>query len=82
MTNCKKCLLSETKEKEFFKTVVEYVENLSPEIRTPQDVYEKRLNICKACDNLINGMCRLCGCFVEIRSAKKNNYCAKSKDIW
>jgi len=80
--DCRRCLLSEINEEEFFKTVAEYIESLSPETRTPQELYEKRLAICKTCDNLINGMCKLCGCYVEVRAAKKLSYCAHDKAIW
>ena len=43
---------------------------------------EGRLNICKECDLLINGMCKLCGCFVEIRAAVKKNYCPNKNRYW
>ena len=45
---------------------------------------EKRMAeaLCKACGHLVNGMCELCGCFVEVRASKKNQRCAQSADIW
>jgi len=79
---CRKCLLSETNQNEFFAHVKKYVENIPPEQKTPQDEYLRRLEICKTCDHLTSGMCALCGCYVEVRAAKTNQYCAKSKNIW
>ena len=34
------------------------------------------------CDNLINGMCKICGCFVEMRAAVKKNYCPDIEKYW
>ena len=82
LSDCKRCLLHETNQKELLKSIHEYIDSLSEAIRTPDKLYEKRLAICKACDNLVNGMCKLCGCFVEVRAAKLANYCAEDKGIW
>lgn len=79
---CKKCLLKDMSDGEYYRTVYEYIKNIPEEIRTEPEIYEKRLQFCQNCDNMVNGMCRLCGCFVEVRAAKKMNYCAKSRDIW
>ena len=47
-----------------------------------EEEYKKRLDICKECDNLINGMCKICGCFVEMRAAIKKNYCPNIEKHW
>lgn len=79
---CFKCLLKELSEDDYYKNVYEYIASLDESVKTPDEVYEARLAICLSCKHLINGMCGLCGCFVEVRAAKKNNYCAKSREIW
>jgi len=79
---CKRCLLKDLSDTDYFRSVYEYIENIPPEQKAPQDVYEQRLSLCRNCDHLVNGMCELCGCFVEVRAAKRNQYCAKSKTIW
>ena len=79
---CRKCLLKDMTDGEYYRTIREYIENLPEERKASPDLREKRLAICKECDNLINGMCRLCGCFVEVRAAKKDGFCAKSREIW
>jgi len=82
MKPCRKCLLSETNEVEFFKHVQAYVDNIPPEQKTLPPEYKRRLELCKACNHLINGMCILCGCYVEVRAAKVEQHCVSSSDIW
>lgn len=79
---CKKCLLREMKESEYFHNMYEYIEALDSEIRTPEALYEERLSSCKECDHLMNGMCRICGCFVEMRAAAVKNYCPGTPKKW
>jgi len=78
---CRRCLLFEYNP-ELALTVREYVSGLSEKQRASGDVYERRLQLCGSCDELNNGMCRLCGCFVEARAAKKLAHCAKSEEVW
>ncbi len=42
-------------------------------------LYETRLSLCKECDLLLDGMCRACGCFVELRATMKKNSCPYDK---
>lgn len=79
---CKKCLLREMQEGEYFKNMYEYIAQLDPEIKADKELYEKRLAACKACRNLMNGMCRVCGCFVEMRAAVKKNSCPAAEKFW
>ena len=60
----------------------EYISNIDMHIRTGEKEYKSRLDICKQCDNLVNGMCKICGCFVEVRAAVKNNYCPNIEKYW
>ena len=79
---CRRCLLKEIDQEEYFKNVFEYIASLDKETRTPEDLYQKRLAVCQSCDNLINGMCRVCGCFVEVRAAKKIQSCPGIPSRW
>ncbi|WP_271713855.1 DUF6171 family protein [Anaeromicropila herbilytica] len=79
---CKKCLLKDISRDEYFKNVYEYIENLDEDIKAEDMLYKERLTICKQCDNLANGMCRICGCFVEMRAAIKKNYCPNNEKKW
>jgi len=78
---CKRCLLFEYNP-QLALTVRDYVNSLSQKQRASDEDYERRLQICQICDELLNGMCRLCGCFVEARAAKKQARCAKSEELW
>lgn len=81
VTHCRRCLLFEHNA-ELALTIREYVEALPDELRVSEDIYQNRLHCCRRCENLINGMCSLCGCFVEARAAKKFTHCAKSAEVW
>ena len=67
---------------EYYRTVQEYISNLPEEMKISSDFYEKRLHYCQNCDNMVNGMCRLCGCFAEVRAAKKMSHCAMNPALW
>jgi hypothetical protein len=82
MKPCRKCLLRDANEADFFATVNEYIQSIPPEHKAAPAVYETRLGICKSCDHLISGMCELCGCYVEVRAARVNAHCAKHADKW
>ncbi len=72
---CKKCLLLEAGEEASYKTVKDYINNLDADLKVMDIEYNNRLDLCKSCDYLIAGMCRKCGCYVEIRAALKNKSC-------
>lgn len=72
---CKKCLLLEAGEDAAFQTVSDYLKTLDKALIVDDDLYSERLSYCKNCDYLISGMCRKCGCYVEIRAALKDKGC-------
>lgn len=75
---CKRCLLREL-DGEYFKSIYQYIENISPEQKASSEEYARRLALCRACDELQNGMCAQCGCFAEVRAAKKRMSCPMEK---
>lgn len=75
MEKCKRCLLLEAGEQASYKTVSDYINNLDDDLRVSSQEYERRLSLCKNCEFLIAGMCRKCGCYVEIRAVLKNKSC-------
>ena len=77
-----RCLLFEAGQADMARTVAEYVAGLDEAIRTPEDVYHARLDICRDCDQLMNGTCRLCGCYVETRAAKRVQGCPMVPPRW
>ena len=76
---CRRCLLYEMGENADYQNLYAYIEGLEEEIRAPRPLYEQRLARCKDCDLLLSGMCRACGCFVELRAAIAANRCPYEK---
>ena len=76
---CRKCLTRDMDKNEYFDNLHKYIANLDDDIKVDQPLYEKRLSVCKECDLLADGMCRACGCFVELRAVMKKNACPYEK---
>lgn len=73
---CKKCLIRQMQEEEdLYQVIKAHLEQMEPDSKVPPQEYERRLKLCEACELLLTGMCRSCGCYVEIRAAKKNLCC-------
>ncbi|MBQ9516806.1 MAG: hypothetical protein IJR60_01850 [Eubacterium sp.] len=68
MQNCKKCLLLEAGESVTYSEIMQYVATLDKESLCDENTLKQRLAVCKACDNLLSGMCLKCGCYVEVRA--------------
>ena len=64
------------------RSVAEYVASLDENVRTPEDIYRARLALCQECPELMNGTCRLCGCYVETRAAKRVQGCPMVPPRW
>lgn len=79
---CRKCLLRESDERAYFKNLFAYIENLPREDKVPEEVYGARLALCRDCENLLSGMCRLCGCYVELRAAMRVRSCPAVPARW
>ena len=79
---CRRCLLEQLGEDGLVKTLEELKNALPDEQRSDSALYKKRLDICLECDELINGMCGKCGCYVEYRALRKNQYCPHENKKW
>jgi len=77
-----RCLLRDAGEEEMAQVIAEYVAGLDEAIRTEEADYRMRLGICEGCEQLMNGTCRLCGCYVETRAAKKGLSCPMVPPRW
>lgn len=75
---CKRCLLQEA-HAEYFESLRLYIESIDQDLKVDNDTYENRLNICKDCPHLYDGMCKGCGCYVELRGVMKRNSCPYNK---
>lgn len=79
---CRRCLAKEMPDKAFFQNMYEYIAQLDEDIKVADETYQIRLAACKQCDNLLNGICRVCGCFVEMRAAIAKNECPAVNPKW
>lgn len=77
---CRKCLTRDmVGQEEYFKNLQEYIANIEQDLKVAENQYEERLAVCKECDLLFQGMCRSCGCYVELRAVMKKNACPRHK---
>lgn len=80
---CKRCLLSQMPEEgELQKLIAERIALLPDDEKADAEVQKKRLSICRHCDMLVDGTCGLCGCYVELRAAKKRMACPCVPGKW
>lgn len=59
-----------------------YLKGLDEEIKVEDEIYRERLIRCEECDNLTDGICKICGCFVEYRAAMKAKGCPAIHQKW
>lgn len=79
---CRRCLLAEMGDDPYFRSIAEYVAALPERVKAPDAEYRRRLALCKGCGELANGICAQCGCFVELRAAKRQNRCPAFPPRW
>lgn len=79
---CIKCLLEDMDKDAYLENLCEYIRSYPKEKRVAEDVYQKRLSVCRSCGELSEGICAKCGCFVELRALKINAYCPDECDKW
>lgn len=78
-----RCLLRDDEDQQpLYQIVAEYVALLPQEQRADEVCYANRLARCAACENLRDGTCVLCGCYVEARAAKRRQRCPKVPPAW
>ncbi len=79
---CKRCLLSEISDEDTKKTINELIVTMPEDKKADDTLYRQRLSVCKECDELINGMCGKCGCYVELRALQKIRRCPHELKKW
>ena len=72
---CRKCLLRDAFPEDYEKYVAGLLKNISSGQRTPEEIYQRRLDICRMCSQLQNGTCMGCGCLVELKAAYRREHC-------
>ncbi|MBQ8931295.1 MAG: hypothetical protein IJ045_02540 [Ruminiclostridium sp.] len=78
---CKRCLLKEMSEASY-QNIAELISLIPADKKAEDSLYKSRLDICKDCDCLTNGMCSKCGCFVELRAAYSHTRCPHENKLW
>lgn len=79
---CRKCLLEDMDEADFLTDLRRHIAAYPADKRVEEAEYRRRLSICKDCEQLVDGMCAKCGCYVELRALKIGMYCANSEKKW
>ena len=80
---CPRCLLSQTPEGEALAALIkQWIDAIPDERRTDPDIYRERLERCNACPRLSDGLCALCGCYVEYRAAQMTQRCPDVPGRW
>ena len=69
-------------EKKIMTEVKELIETIPEEDKTDEAEYRRRLDICRKCESLINGTCKKCGCYVELRAAGRKRTCPDTENRW
>ena len=77
---CKRCLLKDLADSADILAEVERIKRLMSDAeRAGDELYERRLSVCRECDRLIAATCQKCGCYVEIRALAKGASCPGKK---
>lgn len=77
--HCIKCLLEELDPDRYEREIGRLLALMDREMKTSPEEYDRRREICKACDYLSKGTCNACGCFVELRAATNRSHCPYKK---
>lgn len=72
---CRRCLQKDIPEAQLAQYLDDYVSQLPAGMRVSAEEFARRLNICAECEHLFKYTCRLCGCYAQVRAAKKLNRC-------
>ncbi len=76
---CRLCLLKDINPQEYEAKIKRILDHMEAKEKATDEVYEGRLNMCTTCNYLKDGFCGACGCYVELRCAKKTSVCPYEK---
>ena len=69
-------------QRELAEIIRDRIAAMPEEQRADEVAVASRLRVCKACDHLVSGTCALCGCYVELRAAKRLQTCPDVPGKW
>lgn len=76
---CRRCLISDMGEEAYKEMISGHIDIIKEADRSVEELYNKRLDVCRDCEKLNAGTCLSCGCYVEIRAALKRSKCPNKK---
>lgn len=79
---CTRCLLEEAGRQDVYDSIQKCIEKIPEKQRTASVEYDRRLELCKGCENISEGTCLKCGCYVELRAAKTDAHCPMKQKKW
>jgi hypothetical protein len=80
---CLRCLIADLPDEKALAGIIrERIAQLPLEEKVTEEERQRRLNLCRLCRHLNHGTCALCGCYVEIRSARKALGCPDVPGKW
>lgn len=80
---CRRCLLEDIPGgAALAANIRELIDRLPEEQRAEERLRAKRLTACRECRHLLDGMCALCGCYVELRASKAAGRCPDLPSRW
>ena len=80
---CRRCLLEDMQEERAVYLILqERLRLMANEERAEEPEYRRRLALCRACGQLAGGTCAQCGCYVELRAARRAMRCPHPDPKW
>ncbi|PSW10303.1 hypothetical protein C9J01_19025 [Photobacterium rosenbergii] len=78
LRECKACIMAKI-DAEFAANLEQKIKHIDDELKVDPSTYQERMSICEGCEKLIQGICRACGCYVELRGVMRRNTCPYNK---
>ena len=79
---CKRCLLADLDQSAVYDDIKRLIDLIPQKDKAPEAEYQKRLSSCRRCDELIDGTCQVCGCYVELRAVSIDSHCPGKAKAW
>jgi hypothetical protein len=79
---CIRCLLAQAGEIDLAELIAQSIAVIPSDKKADDCLYKERLDICEKCSCLVSGTCTKCGCYVELRAAKKSSHCPAANRRW
>lgn len=78
LRECLRCRLHALAEEDA-KNISFYVQAIRPEDRAAEELVEKRLSVCFACEKRQTITCTACGCYIEFRASVRDGRCPRNR---